>query len=551
MLKPIGYIVGESEPTRFTFAVLPDSVPPILEYVCVYVPENIDGARLEVPVLAQVQRIIQRNPLLNEYTSSNAISKLSMTNVGIHQILAEARVLGYSYKGKVRYPRYAPLPGSPVYRAPDDLLRALYQVEPDSAIHIGHLINRPDVDVYLDVRGFSRHVAILAATGAGKSHTAGVIIEGLLKKGATIVAIDPHGDYSRMHEAADGRAFHELSDRITIFSVGPYSIGKTRYYIKVSDLSEDELAYMARIPSSAVNIRFILSLALKRLHEKHVDDKSFDLDELISLLNKWGRGDIEEPYKSRLKGIKDWNKSIFNTIKYLEQLKKLRVFSRSSVPLNHLLKPMHLSVINLTGVPFEAQDIVVYDVLRRIFISRVNAVTNSSGEKFPYPVFIILEEAHRFVPPRRDSSTYSSTIIRTIASEGRKFGVYLIVISQRPSKIDSDVLSQCQSQIVLRIVNPIDQRTISESSEAFSEPLLENLPGLNVGEAVIVGPIVRTPVMVKVKEKRITKHGGMDLPIVSLLKKAREEATMEAQGITEVERARYYITRIRREISGE
>jgi len=551
LLKPIGYVVGESEPTRFVFAVLPDNVPPVLEYVCVYVAESIDGRRIEVPVLAQIQKITQRNPLLNEYTSSSAVSRLSLNNIGINQILAEARVLGYSYKGKVRYPRYAPLPGSPVYRAPDDLLRTLYQVDDDSAIHIGHLINRPDVDVYLDVKGFSRHIAILAATGAGKSHTAGVIIEGLLKKGATIVAIDPHGDYSRMHEAADGRAFHELSDRITIFSVGPYSIGRIRYYIKVSDLSEDELAYMAKIPSSAVNIRFILSLALKRLHEKHVDDKSFDLDEVISLLSEWGRGNVEEPYKSRLKGIKDWSKAIFNTIKYLEQLKKLRVFSRSSIPLNYLLKPMHLSVINLTGVPFEAQDIVVYDVLRRVFLARVNAVTGASGEKFPYPVFIVLEEAHRFVPPKRDSSTYSSSIIRTIASEGRKFGVYLIVISQRPSKVDSDVLSQCQSQIVLRIVNPIDQRTISESSEAFSEPLLENLPGLNIGEAIIVGPIIRTPVMVKVKEKRITRHGGMDLPIVELLRKAREEAYTEEESITEIERARRYITRIRREISGE
>ncbi|MCD6510332.1 MAG: ATP-binding protein [Thermoprotei archaeon] len=544
MAELIGYVIGESQPTSFTFAVNPDNVPPILEYVCVYVNENINGARLKVPVLAQVQRIIQRNPLLNELTSSFAAGFLASEGLNVRQILAQAQVLGYPYRGNVFFPRYAPMPGSPVYRASSDLLKQLYRVERNRALHVGYLMNRPDVKVYLDIQGFGRHVAILAATGAGKSHTAGVIIEELLSKGATIVAIDPHGDYSRMHESAKG-GLHDFSHRITVLSVGPYRRTERRYYIKVSDLSDDELAYIAGIPSNAVNIRRVLSLAIRKLKAMHERDRSYDLDDILSLLEKWSSGYIEDQYRKRLPG--DYEKTCFNAIKYLEQLKKLRVFARSSIPLNEILKPMHLTVLSLSGVPFEAQDIVVYDILRRIFESRVSYITNSSyGEKYPFPVFIVLEEAHRFVPPKYERTTYSSRIVRTIASEGRKFGVYLIVITQRPSKVDSDVLSQCQSQIVLRIVNPIDQRTINESSEAFSEPLLENLPGLNVGEAIIVGPIVKTPVMIKVRE-RLTRHGGMDLPIAELLKRAREEALKESEEGIEIPE---YISRLRREISG-
>jgi len=540
--EPIGYIVGESEPNSFMFVVDPKNIPPILEYVCVYVEEEVEGERLKIPVLAQIQRIIQSNPLLDKNASSEAVSKIAV-NFNVCHVVAQARVLGFPYRGKVYYPRYAPRPGSPVYRAPSSLLRQLYYIEPDSAIHIGYLINRPDVEVYLDVRGFGRHVAILAATGAGKSHTAGVIIEELLKKGATILAIDPHGDYSRMYERRDGGVY-EFSDRITLLSVGPYQRFGKPYYIRVADLTDDEIAYMAGIPSKATNIRRVLSLAIRRAREMHKDTGSFDLDELITILEKWSEGEIEAPYSKRLsKNLKD---SCFNAIKYLERLKKLRVFSVDSVPLREILKPMHLTVLNLTGVPFEAQDIVVYHILKRVFEARVNAITNSPGEKFPFPVFVIIEEAHRFAPPKRE--TYSASIIRTLASEGRKFGVYLVVITQRPSKIDSDILSQCQSQIVLRIVNPVDQRTISESSEAFSEPLLENLPGLNVGEAVIVGPIVKTPVIVKVRQRE-TKHGGMDLPIVELLRRAKEEAMRELN--IDESRVHDIIVRIRKELRGE
>jgi DNA helicase HerA-like ATPase len=145
-----------------------------------------------------------------------------------------------------------------------------------------------------------------------------------------------------------------------------------------------------------------------------------------------------------------------------------------------------------------------------------------SGE-FPWPVFVVVEEAHRFVPAKaQERGTMSSSIIRTIAAEGRKFGVFLMLVTQRPSRIDADALSQCNSQIILRITNPRDQEAVAQASERLGAELMQDLPGLNVGEAVIVGELTRVPVIVKVR-RRVTREGGADIDLVEELRKARDE----------------------------
>jgi len=101
--------------------------------------------------------------------------------------------------------------------------------------------------------------------------------------------------------------------------------------------------------------------------------------------------------------------------------------------------------------------------------------------------------------------------------------LFLIIISQRPSKIDPDVLSQCNSQMILRITNPGDQEAVRVSSERMSEDLLRDLPGLNVGEAVIVGEVVKAPVMVRIRPRE-TMEGGADIDVISKLAEASREA---------------------------
>jgi uncharacterized protein len=189
------------------------------------------------------------------------------------------------------------------------------------------------------------------------------------------------------------------------------------------------------------------------------------------------------------------------------------------VPMKDLLKPMNLSVIDVAGVDQWVSEFVVSKVLNDTWGIAVN-------EGLPRPVFFVLEEAHNFVPSGQGMNSLAAPIIKRIASEGRKFGLFMVLITQRPYKVHGDTLSQCNSQIIMRLTNPQDQQAIRLSSESISEGLLADLPGLNVGEAVILGPLVRVPVMVKVGQRE-SKEGGNDIDVVGALERARSEVVTD------------------------
>jgi len=278
-----------------------------------------------------------------------------------------------------------------------------------------------------------------------------------------------------------------------------------KWKVALADLDFEELCSVCDIGEKFTNIRAGLETAIRRLQERNVVYLSEDIEKELNVV-----ANIEDLDKPRRFGA-------LNAIKYIRRLRRLRVFSRSGVPIDHVIEPYHASVIDLSGLGNRSTDYIVSRLLKDVF----EAVSSGS---FPYPVFAVIEEAHTFVPP--DTSTYSRSIIRRISQEGRKFGIFLILISQRPGRIHPDSLSQCNSQIVLKITNPRDQNAIAQSSERLSEELISDLPGLNIGEAVVVGDITRTPVMVHVRP-RISREGGADIDVVASLKKARKAAGID------------------------
>ena len=156
---------------------------------------------------------------------------------------------------------------------------------------------------------------------------------------------------------------------------------------------------------------------------------------------------------------------------------------------------------------------MVATLLRRVNKARMMTVrgeiTHEQDDNYlPYPVFTLLEEAHRFAPAGQ--TVVSTNILKQILAEGRKFGVGIGLITQRPGKLDQDVLSQCMTQIIMRIVNPFDQETVARSVEGAGRALLAELPALTKGQAVISGVAVNTPVTCRVRE-RWTRHGGETL----------------------------------------
>ena len=147
-------------------------------------------------------------------------------------------------------------------------------------------------------------------------------------------------------------------------------------------------------------------------------------------------------------------------------------------------------------------------LLRRLNKARVDTERGKvhSGESYlPYPVFVLIEEAHHFAPG--GAEVVSTSILKQVLAEGRKFGIGVGLISQRPGKLDADVLSQCQTQCIMRIVNEIDQKSVAAAIEGVGRDLLDNLPALSKGQVIIAGAAVNTPVICRVRS-RITRHGG-------------------------------------------
>jgi uncharacterized protein len=193
-------------------------------------------------------------------------------------------------------------------------------------------------------------------------------------------------------------------------------------------------------------------------------------------------------------------------------LKGSQIFNdHENLELEELFKPGQCTVIQLNEVDRREQQVVAATLLRRIYAARVETEKKQTGPGdkgyIPYPVFCLIEEAHNFAPASADA--VSTDVLKQILSEGRKFGVSVGLISQRPGKLDSDVLSQCMTQCIMRIVNPIDQNRIAESVESVGRDLLRELPSLSKGQVVISGASVNTPVMLRVRQ-RITSHGGQD-----------------------------------------
>ncbi|MDY7082816.1 MAG: ATP-binding protein, partial [Halobacteria archaeon] len=109
--------------------------------------------------------------------------------------------------------------------------------------------------------------------------------------------------------------------------------------------------------------------------------------------------------------------------------------------------------------------------------------TSEDASFIDVPVTIVVEEAHNFAPADRELKTRG--LLQEISREGRKFGVGLVIITQRPSRLDEDVLSQCNSSIIMKVRNALDQETIERSVEAAGEDLMKDLPGLTVGQAIL------------------------------------------------------------------
>ena len=467
MSKPIGYVLDESTPSVVRFV---SDKPPLLgDYVVINYGNGLQ-------VLGMIEWVGARNTafsVMDGVKDPTVISRLLKGGIGDNFFEGKIKLIGDI--ARFELPRIPPPPGSPVYRAPQHILEKVFGGKEPRMIRIGTLLSRPEVPVYVDVNKLvTRHLAILAVTGAGKSNTVAVLADRIVRIGGTVLIFDFHGEY----------VSSTIGGKVNVIDAK----------LNPELLTVSELMVLLGIEHRFYNQERVLRRAYAKAMESR--EGSF-IDRLIKAVES-------------LKGREDPKAvaAVLNKIESLQE-KYRDILDENVVDVVSRIKYGYANIVDLSRVDEEAADVVVSHFLRRILYERKRY--KRFGEGLAVPILIFVEEAHILAP--KDRTTLSKYWMARIAREGRKFGVGLAIVSQRPKSIDVDILSQMNNKIVLKIVEPSDQKYIREASETLSEDLAEQLAGLNVGEAILIGPFVRVPALVKI-DKFQGRLGGADPDIV-------------------------------------
>jgi len=332
-------------------------------------------------------------------------------------------------------------------------------------------------------------------------------------RGALLV-VDPHGEYDTLMEMRAKLVDGDYAPEVSVYKPGEVQV-------RIGSLSMADLRYL--LPDLTDRMEYVLHLAAQRVQKDSRKNHSgesdrWTLEELKKAIQAIGKekdpengGSEEAEEGGKYKDSADavlWrlNKALGKSVIF-DDVKQ--------TSLRELVHPGKCAVLQLNEVDARQQQVMVATLLRRIYEARVQTrkgqapLQDSSDFYLPYPVFVLLEEAHHFAPANSDA--ISTGILKQVLAEGRKFGVGVGLISQRPGKLDADVLSQCNTQFLLRIVNPVDQARVRDSVESIGQDLIDELPSLTKGQAIISGAAVNTPVICQIR-RRITKHGAEDIP---------------------------------------
>ncbi|GIK73552.1 MAG: hypothetical protein BroJett021_25400 [Chloroflexota bacterium] len=543
----VGTLVGESTSREFRLAVAHET---IREQDIIAVDAELrrpeqNSVTERIRVWAKVQRIERLNPLFpseagHELAATRTDPFDTVLSLSREMVTAVCQVLGAepltgSSGGKLDHLRYPPQPASSAYR-PDssDIARVVVgelEQKQNRALDIATLSNRPEVDVKVDGHAIvTRHLAILAMTGAGKSWTARRIIEQLAEKNYPMVVFDPHGDYTGLAEVP---ALHNRVKRyyaqFPVFEQEPEAVIRVVESLawelsehqrnNFEDLFKGAKSFIEAGEDDLVERKKWLSEYLQNddIQKYGLKPNLFFLADFVSAVVRAGKTEdneaatriVEWSGRDNLrieKKVAGWIEGLVGRLraagKALYRMERINVkVARSAQPLpvdrKELVAYGQISVVALAGYTSDFQATIYSLIADSIFEARVQ------GE-LALPALLLLEEAHNFAPARAATSAEQRAINTTkqIAQEGRKFGVGLVIISQRPSRLDETTLSQCNSYIIMRMVNPADQSFVRKVVETLAEEEARLLPDLDVGEAIVSGQLINFPVLVRIKQPK-------------------------------------------------
>ena len=542
----VGTLVGESTSREFRLAVAQEAIreQDIIAVDAELRKPSEDGSNAleQIRIWAKVQRIERINPLFpieagHELAATRTNPFDTVLSMSREMVTALCQVLGSepirgSKGGRLDHLRYPAQPATSAYRPnSDDIARVVLgdlAQQKNRALDIAILSNRPEVNVMVDGHAVvSRHLAILAMTGAGKSWTARRIIEALAQKNYPIVIFDPHGDYTGLADvpALKGRVERYYA-QFPIFDQTYDDVITVVESLNGRDMSATQREMFDDIFEGAKNfLEDDKELEARKLWlSQYLDNNNialyglkpnlFFLADFTEALVKAGKSEdqaalekiVEWSGKKTLKVSKQvagWLAGLPGRLRgtakelwRMETTNKKIAGTAQPLPTDRakLVQYGKISVIALSGYTGDFQATIYSIIAEDIFEARVR-------DDLKLPVLLLLEEAHNFAPGRATTTAEQRaiTITKQIAQEGRKFGVGLVMISQRPSRLDETTLSQCNSYIIMRLVNPADQNFVRNVIESLGEDDARMLPDLDVGEALLSGQFINFPVLVRMK----------------------------------------------------
>ncbi|MFX1506288.1 MAG: ATP-binding protein [Promethearchaeota archaeon] len=362
--------------------------------------------------------------------------------------------------GLINRLKYPVSPGSKISIASSSVVSQFLGLDKDG-IYWGDLAsNNVKIQVSLS-RLLRKHLAILAISGAGKSYATSILLEELLKIGKlAVLVIDPHGEYSNLAPSM-------VDTKIEVIKGSYVSIG-------VPELSSWEISEF--IPEISVVQTRVLANIINEIREEK--NNLYALQDLIRKI------ETSETINLRTKEA---------LIGWLYSLQSTFLFSTESSPkLSEMFSPGKIVILDLSDIKnHRSRSIIVLHFLKRLYNLRIQG-------DIPPSLFVV-EEAHNFCP--ESSRSISKRIIETIAREGRKFYTSLCLISQRPVNLSVTAISQCNTNLILRIRNPYDQDFIGRISEGIDRSTLKMLPDLEIGEAILVGEGINFPTLFRIRSR--------------------------------------------------
>ncbi|WP_407356079.1 ATP-binding protein [Methanolobus sp. WCC5] len=490
----VGVIFGETGTFEFKVMVFDSSKVYRGAYIKVWHDASSDE-KDHTWVLGQVMAI-------KRYSDSFSIEeamKGQRVDKSDDKIVAEVIIIGSRDEtGMLRAPVIPFSPGSPIFAADEVLIRSVLGLT-GNEMNIG-MLEGTSIKVQLSVNSLvQKHCSILAKTGSGKSYTASVLLEELLEQNVPLLIIDPHSEYSSLKVPGEGEA-----EDFSRFGVTPKGYGSViKVYTPASRSINPDADELFRLNGMNLTVRDLTSIFPDNFSTTHTGILYEAIQKVRTEMETYTIDDIIFEVGN------DKSKAKWNVINVLEQIRETGILSPNPTSVEELFQKGKAAVIDFKGVAPDLQSMIVASLCSSLFEAR-------KLNRIP-PGMLVVEEAHNYAPEKGFSKTTSTDILRTIASEGRKFGLGMMVISQRPARVDKNVLSQCGTQVIMKVTNPNDLKAISKGLEGVTSYVEEELMRLPPGVAMLVSNEIERPVLVDIRIRK-SKHGGESVNVLKAAK---------------------------------